>query len=139
MRRLSRVLGSGRKECKLQATLSNVNGLRILASAQHGNFANKQKDIIMFTTGFEGLTQDKALARLKRQLRARAKRPAKAQRVECIGGPFHHMAILMTMDSTLRFTASGLTGYYSRVEQDIQNSRIFGRVDRHNRAFWVAS
>ena len=89
-----------------------------------------------FKTGFENMTQAKAIQKLKRQLRYRAKRPEPSYNILCSGGPFDGHEIRMSIPETATFTVNGVSGCYRRVRDDIQNSRIWGPVS-NDVARWV--
>ena len=89
-------------------------------------------------TGFEGLTQAKAIKKLNQHLRYRAKRPEPSYSILCSGGPFDGHEIRMSIPETATFTVNGQSGCYRRMRDDIQNSRIWGPVS-NDVAKWVPS
>ena len=99
-------------------------------------------------TGFEGLTEKKAIARLKRQLRARVIKRNKVSMFTCHGGAFDGQQIALSdcsgVPSTADITVNGQTGRYTvRMIDDVQNRRISqtmtGRDYVTGHVFWVAS
>ena len=75
------------------------------------------------------------IRKFNRMLRHRATRRERATRLVCVGGPFAGSEILMTLTDTVTFRASDMRGRYTRMRDDVQNSRIYG-LD-NDAARWV--
>ena len=87
-------------------------------------------------TGFENMTQAKAIQKLNRQLRYRAKRPEPSYSILCSGGPFDGQEIRMTIPETATISVNSYRGCYRRVRDPKFSTIIWGPVS-NDVARWI--